>query len=679
MRAQVLLQGGMDQAFWYDLGEFSAEGIVVGSLVQVPLRSKIVLGMVISVAEIPLKFKTKPIAALPKKNEAVPQIWVQLLHWLGEYYFTPLPQVFTACFPKAATDYLFPKKEIKERKKKSDKIIAKDDSTSTSPILGKKLIPTDEQKFAIDSVAQAFTPFRFQPFLLHGITGSGKTLVYLHLAERALALGKKVLVLLPEIALTPQTLERFRSFLNQPILALHSNLSASDRRALWKGIFSGDAKVIVGARSAVLCPIEGLGLIIVDEEHDGSYKQSDASPRYNARDVALYRGRQEQCPVVLGSATPSLETYFAARSGKYSLLELKSRATGSSPPHLNIVDMREQFQLQGGLLISIPLREAVQKALEIGEQAILFLNRRGYAHRRVCKACGEPRQCPHCIAPLVYHKGKQLLICHYCGFNLPTYGSCLKCSGIEWLDIGRGIERVEEYLQSIFPSAKIARLDRDTTSTLDGAEKILGAFKRGEYHILLGTQMVAKGHDFPKVNLVGVVDADAGLGLSDFRAQERAFQLITQVSGRAGRHQNSGEVFLQTYKPENPLLQFALTHDYEKFYQAEIHRRKELDYPPYRRLLLIEITGDDEKIVEEHMRLFAEAFGYFAEQTDVIVLGPAFAVMKKIKDQYRSHLIGKGKAQNQLQWVLEQTLQRYKPKQPNKTKLRSDMDPISML
>jgi primosomal protein N' (replication factor Y) len=271
------------------------------------------------------------------------------------------------------------------------------------------------------------------------------------------------------------------------------------------------------------------------------------------------------------------------------------------------------------------------------------------------------------------------LLCHYCGFHVPEGAPCLKCSTSTWLDVGRGIEKVEEYLESIFPATTIARLDRDSTATLGGAEKILSGFKRGDFQILLGTQMVAKGHDFPKVNLVGVVDADSGLGLSDFRAQERAFQLITQVAGRAGRHQSSGEVFLQTYKPENPLLGFAIVHDYDSYYRAEIDRRGELDYPPFRRLLLIEITGNDEQLVAEHMRQFAQAFLHFAEQVDIIVLGPAFAVMKKIKDQFRSQIIGKGKAQNQLQWAFHQALERYKPKDPNKTKLRADMDPLSML
>jgi primosomal protein N' (replication factor Y) len=425
--------------------------------------------------------------------------------------------------------------------------------------------------------------------------------------------------------------------------------------------------------------VDDLGLLVVDEEHDGSYKQSDAAPRYNARDLALYRGRQAGCPVVLGSATPCLESYHAAKHGKLGLLTLKQRATGSNPPQVRIVDMREQMELQGQQILSIPLREAVQEALRAKEQAILFLNRRGYAHRRLCKACGEPRQCPHCAVPLVYHKSLGSLICHYCGFSVASHSPCRACGGVLWLDVGRGVEKVEEYLQGIFPEARITRLDRDTTSAIGGAEKILSGFRRGDFDILLGTQMVAKGHDFPKVNLVGVIDADSGLGLADFRAQERSYQLITQVAGRAGRHRDSGLVFLQTFKPENPLLAHALVHDFEGFYAAEVERRKELDYPPFRRLLLVEMTGSDEALVDRHMKSFAEAFRQYAEQAEVAVLGPAAASVKKIKDQYRLHLLGKGKAHNQLQWVVKQTLQRYVPDKAEKVKLRIDMDPLSML
>ncbi len=672
----------MSEAFWYDLGRTGGSDDLLGAIVQVPLMSKTVPGVILEIGRPQLAFRTKPIAAFAPGGAKVPPGWLDLLHWLSAYYFTPLPQVFSACLPKPALDFLFAPVKARKKKKTGGEAMAaeggpggKAEAKVEAPIL----TPIPEQACAIAAVGESMAPFRFQTYLLHGITGSGKTLVYLHLARQALAAGRRVLVLLPEIALTPQTLARFRAFLDRPVFALHSNLSATHRRELWGAIYAGEADVIVGARSAALCPIDNLGLIVVDEEHDGSYKQSDASPRYNARDLALWRGRQQGCPVVLGSATPAVETYHSAQAGKFRLLEMNARATGSSKPRINIVDMRAQHELQGSVLLSIPLREAVQKALAAGEQAILFLNRRGYAHRRVCKTCGAARECPHCIAPLVYHKSKRALICHYCGFHVPADAPCLACSGTAWLDVGRGIEKVEEYLADIFPGVGIERLDRDSASAIGGAEKILARFRSGESRILLGTQMVAKGHDFPKVNVVGVVDADSGLGLSDFRAQERAFQLITQVSGRAGRHRGEGEVFLQTFRPENPLLGFALTHDYASFYRAEIGRRKELDYPPFRRLLMIEITGDDESMVDAHMREFADAFRHFADQADVIVLGPAFAAMKKIKDQYRAQILGKGTAPNRLQWVFKQALERFKPKQPQKTKLRADMDPLSML
>ncbi len=670
----------MSEPFWYDLGAFASEPPPIGAIVQVPLMSKTVPGLILEIGRPELAFKTKPIKALAPNGAHVPAAWMEMLQWLAAYYFTPLPQVFSACLPKPALDYLFKPVKLKAAKPAATAAPppAIDMGDHSAPAAALGFTPTPEQAVAMTAIEAALDPIRFQTFLLHGVTGSGKTLVYLHLARRALAKGRRVLVLLPEIALTPQALARFRAFLGRPVLALHSNLSAAERRELWRSLFAREADVIVGARSAALCPIDNLGLIVVDEEHDGSYKQHDAAPRYNARDLALWRGRREGCPVVLGSATPALESYQAALAGKYRLLEMNARATGAGRPRLRIVDMRAQHALQGPLLLSIPLREAVQKAVQEDGQAILFLNRRGYSHRRICNACGKPRECPHCISPLVYHKSKQALICHYCGFNVPAASPCLTCSNDTWLDVGRGIEKVEEYLDEIFPGAGIARLDRDSTSAIGGAERILEGFKRGDQKLLLGTQMVAKGHDFPKVNVVGVLDADAGLGISDFRAQERSFQLITQVAGRAGRH-GQGEVYLQTYRPENPLLAFALDQDYSSFFKAEIENRRELEYPPFRRLLLIEISGDNEALVDEHMREFALAFAPLAEQADIIVLGPAFAALKKIKDQYRAHLVAKGKAPNQMQWAWQQALLRYKPKQPQKTKLRADMDPLSML
>src|SRR5690606_11964351 len=528
--------------------------------------------------------------------------------------------------PTAATHFRsHPPRRVVQRKA----VAALQDHTGSAA-----LAPTPAQAEAIARVATTLDASTFQPFLLHGITGSGKTLVYLHLARRALDAGKRVLVLLPEIALTPQTIGRFEAFLGRSVPAFQSGLTDVARRELWKILLAGEADIVVGARSAVLAPLENLGLIIVAEEHDGSYKQSDPAPRYHARDLALYRGHQAECPVVLGSATPSLESYQAALAGKYELLELKERATSAPLPEVRLVDMREQLKLQGNQLLSIPLRDAVQQALDDGGQAILFLNRRGYSPRRVCNACGEPRTCPYCAVSLVYHRSTQELMCHYCGYAAAPDSSCEQCGGAAFTDAGKGVEKVEENLNRIFPGIPVARLDRDTTAKVGETERILEGFRAGETRILLGTQMVAKGHDFPKVVVVGGLEGDAGLEVAELRAGERAFHLISQVACRdvslTEIRGAGGTVWLQSFRPENPLLGFALTHDYAGFFRAEIETRKALGYPPFRRLLLCEMQGAKEEAVRQAMTRFAEILAELAPQAHAQVLGPAFAALKRI-------------------------------------------------
>lgn len=666
----------MPQAYWYGAGEIAPEALEPGVVLEVPLRGKPVPGIVVETGTPALDFAVKPLTRLaPSENgevARVPAEWIGLLRWMAEYYLTPLPLVLQAALPKAATRFLFhpPKRKVKRAAK-------------AAPPPASALAPTPEQARAIAAVGEAMEGGSFKPFLLHGVTGSGKTLVYLHLARRALDAGKRVLVLLPEIALTPQTIARFESFLGRPVPAFHSGLSDPERRDLWKKLFAGEADIVVGARSAVLAPLEGLGLIVVDEEHDGSYKQSDPAPRYHARDLALYRARQAGCPVVLGSATPSLESYHAALAGKYGLLELKERATAAPLPQVKIVDMKEQLELQGPQFLSIPLRDAVQAALDRGEQAILFLNRRGYAPRRVCVDCGEPRACPNCAVSLVYHRSTRELLCHYCGFAAPPDSPCGACGATEFTDAGRGVEKVEEHLQAIFPGAPVERLDRDSTARVGEAERILERFRAGETRILLGTQMVAKGHDFPGVNVVGVLDADAGLDIADFRAAERAFQLITQVAGRAGRHGGAdatgGRVYLQTFRPDSDLLRFALTHDYKGFFEAEIGAREALGYPPFRRLLLCEMQGPDEEDVRAAMERFALILRELAPAAHADVLGPAYAALKKIRNAWRLHVLVKGDYPNQLQWLAEEAQRRVAETLPKGIRLRMDRDPVSLL
>jgi len=667
----VLMGGGMPQAYWYEAGDVPIGDLVPGAVVEAPLRNRIVPGIVVEIGEPVLAFATKSIRRLAPESARVPLEWLELLKWMAKYYLTTLPIVLQSALPKTATRFLFHPPKRLPRASKAEPARKSDPGM-------RRMVPTAEQTAAIAAVSEVFSPFVFRTFLLHGITGSGKTLVYLQLAEKVLAAGRRVLVLLPEIALTPQTIGRFEAYLGRKIPAFHSGLSEPARRDLWKKIFAGEADIVVGARSAVLAPLDNLGLIVVDEEHDSSYKQNDPAPRYHARDLALFRGKQAGCPVVLGSATPSMETYHAALSGKHVLLELRLRATAAALPDIHVVDMKEQLAIQGPDPLSIPLRDAVQQAMDKGEQAILFLNRRGYSPRRVCAGCGETRMCPHCAVALVYHRSTEELLCHYCGFAAPALSACPKCQSNDFVDSGRGIEKIEEHLARIFPGIATARLDRDSTARQGESERILDRFRDGEIRILLGTQMVAKGHDFPKVNVVGVLDAEGGLSLADFRAEERVFQLITQVAGRAGRHGGAGRVFLQTFKPESALLRFALQHDYRGFFQAESGKRRELGYPPFRKLLLFEMLGPDEDQVRKEMDRVAVLLHEFAPAAHAEVLGPAYAALKKIRKDYRLQALVKGPYPNQLQWLAEKILEHYQPPKKNRTRLRLDRDPVSL-
>ncbi|MBF0432489.1 MAG: primosomal protein N' [Fibrobacteria bacterium] len=678
LKVKVLFPGNLPEPFWYEEGAYAGIGnnaeLAIGYFVKAPLKSKITVGLIVELQTIDLPYKTKKI------QEILPGIriskeWIEMCFWLEKYYHTPVSKVFATAFPK----FVF---------KQLDKILigeTKENLMSDSLPVGiskeSSLVLNQEQQKALDRIKPCFSASEssFKSFLLHGITGSGKTLVYLHLVKHCLAMGKNALVLLPEIALTPQIVDSFEGFLDESIFVFHSNLNTGQKRRVWNGIFTNKIRILIGVRSAILPPLSNLGLIVVDEEHDGSYKQSEGPPRYNARDVALFRGQQLKIPVVLGSATPSLETYYRAVSGKHTLIELTSRATKSSLPDIHVVDMREQYELQGRSPISIPLRDALTACLARDEQAILLLNRRGYAKRKVCKTCGEILQCPNCFVPLVPHKSKQALVCHYCGFTSKTVSACHKCKGREFVDIGLAIEKLEEYLNQIFPTTKILRMDSDSTSKIGSVQSILESFRKEEANILIGTQMVAKGHDFVRVNLVGILDADTGLGVPDFRARERAYQLVTQVAGRAGRHSDAGTVFIQSFDPENPALQAALGYKYSDFYSEELSKRKELDYPPFRRLFKIEISGSNESLVVQQINQLAVILREYAKRADIILLGPGFAVLKKLKRQYRCQIFGRGNSAGRIQWALNQSLEVFKPQRKSTVRITIDMDPVSVM
>jgi len=505
---------------------------------------------------------------------------------------------------------------------------------------------TSEQQHAVEEIGGALDQHQAKTFLLHGVTGSGKTEVYITLAKKVLSEGGGVLILVPEIALTPQLIERFRTRLSieneNEIAVLHSRMSMNERYGAWHALVQGSVRIAIGARSAVFAPIKDLRLIVVDEEHEMTYKQYDKTPRYNARDIAVVRASQLKGVCVLGSATPSVESYYNACEGKYSLIQLTQRAKEAKLPPIRILDMRTaqnrpNFKKAKGSLTP-DLRNAINERIDRHEGTVLFQNRRGYSTYMECTDCGTPEMCPNCAVTMTYHKPKDQMRCHYCGFYMPKRSSCGTC-GSEALRLGGiGTQRIEDEITHTFPNAKVLRMDLDTTSKKGAFKKILTTFAAGGADILLGTQMVAKGLDFPRVTLVGVVSADTSLCLPDFRSGERTFQLLSQVSGRAGRSEElPGEVLIQTLQPGHPSITKAAEHDYIGFFQLEISDRKKLLYPPFSRLILIEFRGLHENAVQEKAEAFASLFPEHATFYERI--GPAPPSIAKLRNEFRWHIL----------------------------------------
>jgi primosomal protein N' (replication factor Y) len=495
-----------------------------------------------------------------------------------------------------------------------------------------------EQKEALGTIWRWLVDGKFTAGLLHGVTGSGKTEVYLGAIEAALSRGRSAIVLVPEIALTLWIGRLVRARFGEGVAVLHSGLADTERAREWWRVRRGEARVVIGTRSAVFAPLENLGLIIVDEEQESAYKQEE-TPRYHGRDTAVYRARIENAVALLGSATPSLETYHNARAEKYQLLRLTSRVENRPLAEVRIVDLREDFRNHHRAApISETLRQAIAMRLAEETQVMVLINRRGYSWSLLCRSCGAFVQCQNCSIALTYHKSRQRLECHYCGFTARPPKTCPKCAAEFMYFVGDGAERVEEYLRETFSTARIARLDRDTVRTKREYQKVLGAFAKCEIDILVGTQMVAKGHDFQRVTLVGVVAADLALGRPDFRAAERTFQLLTQVAGRAGRGELSGEVLVETYYPEHYAIQLAAQQDYVTFFEKEAHFRRVLHYPPFTALTSVLVR--DRKI-ENAIRWSRALAGYFApfEKRDVKILGPAAAPLARLRREYRFQFI----------------------------------------
>ncbi|MCM2258334.1 MAG: primosomal protein N' [Vicinamibacteria bacterium] len=499
---------------------------------------------------------------------------------------------------------------------------------------------TDEQAVALSAICAALDRGGFQPFLLHGVTGSGKTEVYLRGVERTLETGRGALLLVPEIALTPLLVRAAAARFGDLVAVQHSELSAGERHDQWWRIREGDARVVVGARSAVFAPVRDLGLIVVDEEHEAAYKQEE-SPRYHGRDVAVMRARFEGAVALLGSATPALESWSNALSGKYERLSLRKRIGSFGLPRVEIVDRRDALRAGDSPILTAPLREALELRLSRGEQSLLLLNRRGWATSLLCRECGEPLGCPRCSVALTLHERGALARCHYCGHDVRAPDACAGCKGVYLRLTGFGTERVLEAVQAALPTARVGRLDRDTAQRRGAVANLLHDFERGLLDILVGTQMLAKGHDFPKVTLVGVVDADVGLGLPDFRAAERTFELLTQVAGRAGRAELAGEVILQSHRPDHYALRLACDQDYEAFYARESEFRRTMGWPPFASLVNVVVRSRDAEAGRKEAGTLAEALRA-AAQRRFRVLGPGAAPLARIKDEHRFQIVLRG-------------------------------------
>ncbi len=544
------------------------------------------------------------------------------------------------------------------------------------------LVP--EQEEARAAIVQGLASGAFAPFLLHGVTASGKTEVYLAAAEETLAQGRQVLVLVPEIALTHPVAQAFRGRFGNRVTVLHSGLSEASRLDQWRRIVLKEVDIVVGARSAVFAPLPRLGLIVVDEEHDPSYKH-EGGLLYQARDVALYRGKLAGAAVVLVSATPQVTTFYQAQQGKYRYLNLCRRVTPQALPEVHLINLKDQRGAKGLKVISRPLQAALTEVLSRQEQALLFLNRRGYATAHFCLFCGEVFQCQNCSVALTHHRTENRLICHYCGYTVPVPERCPHCQSGAIKRYGVGTEKVEAEVRGLFPSARVARLDRDTAPHSGKALKVLESFAAGELDFLVGTQMITKGHHFPRVTLVGVIAADLSLFFPEYHAGERTFQLLSQVAGRAGRGEAKGKVLIQTYHPEHYVFQAVQAQDYLGFVARELLSRRQLAYPPFTRLALVRLSGSgEEAVAREARRLAGELKAWLAREKDswgrqLQVLGPAPASLRKLQGRFRWQILLKSYGREPLKRLLGHLRQVWTPPPRSSLSLTLDPDPVNLL
>jgi primosomal protein N' (replication factor Y) (superfamily II helicase) len=657
MFAEIAVCLPLSRTFLYEMETPAA----IGCRVLVKFRNREVEGFIVGLnRKVPDGLKVLPITkVLDREPLLLPDIFV-LCKWIAEYYMAPIGEVLKSALPPGITQ------------KHVDRFDGAH-SVEVPPAAPYSL--TTDQLTALYAIQEIKG---FRTVLLHGVTGSGKTEVYIQAAENTIAHGKTCLILVPEIGLTPQLVERFAERFPGRTAVLHSGLTKKQRIDEWLRIRGGFAPIVVGTRSAVFAPLSNPGLIVVDEEHETSYKQEE-TPRYNARDTAVVRAKKTGATIVLGSATPSMESFQNAEAKKFSYVHMAGRVEERPLPAVEIVNMREEYAMQGKQTIfSRRLLEAVAQRLELGEQSMVLLNRRGFAAFLLCRHCGFNFQCTSCSVAMTYHRGIHKLLCHYCGQSRRPPAKCTEC-GSEYVHfVGEGTERIESDLRELFPDARIGRIDRDTMRHVRDFERVLGGFRRGELDVLVGTQMIAKGHDFPQVTLVGVLAADAALSMPDFRAAERTFQLLTQVAGRSGRGDRPGEVIIQSFFPDHYTFQLACTQRFEDFYARESRYRKAMFYPPFTALAGIVVTNRDKEAAASAARGVGEYLN--SVRTDTVrILGPAPAPLERVKQVHRYQLLIKASARPPLHRVLEQLRVHLEDQKLGGTRVMIDVDPVSLL
>lgn len=687
----------VDRAFDYLVPHELEADIKIGSRVIVPFTAgnKAVEGFCVGLAENSDAKKLKSVIRTANDTTAFDADMLPLIEWMHEKYLTSYLDIIHTLVPSGtsvkskgirlritAEEALKTADEIRKKAPKqaemleilsenvcvalADLVKFTDSSQSTAKALVKKgfceeimltadrdpyrsrtfektekLMPTPEQRTAINEITEAIDKADGQTYLLHGVTGSGKTEVFMQTIEYTVGIGKTAVMLVPEISLTPQMVSRFMSRFQSRIAIFHSALSVGERFDQWKRIKDGKADVVIGARSAIFTPLKNIGIIIMDEEHSDTYK-SEMSPRYHAREVASFRARQTGSALVLASATPSIESYFKARSGEYKLLSMCERYNKNKMPEISVIDMRNELSRGNTSMLSGKLYREIAENLNRSEQTILFMNRRGFSSFVSCRTCGYVPQCPNCNISLTYHKFSGSLKCHYCGYERPNYTLCPECGSKYIRYFGGGTQRVEAEINRLFPNASTIRMDMDTTGTKNSHEKILKRFEKEKIDILIGTQMVAKGLDFENVTLVGVITADTMLHIHDFRSGERTFAMLEQVSGRAGRGRREGRAVIQTYTPEHEAVALVQTHDYNSFYDIEIAERNMMWYPPFCKIVSVQFQGSDEQKTGDTARRFREEVGDIkAIGQKIQVLGPIPAYISKVKNKYRWQIIFK--------------------------------------